>query len=42
VRERRLDTLADLVGTHLDTGALLRLIENGPPAGLPFVPPGEP
>src|SRR6516164_6852422 len=38
VRERRLDTLADLVGTHLDTGALLRLIENGPPAGLPFVP----
>ena len=42
VRERRLDTLADLVGTHLDTGALLRLIDNGPPAGLPFVPPGEP
>ncbi len=42
VRERRLDTLADLVGTHLDTAALLRLIDHGPPAGLPFVPPGAP
>jgi adenosylcobyric acid synthase len=42
VRERRLDTLADLVGTYLDTGALLRLIEHGPPAGLPFIPPGAP
>jgi adenosylcobyric acid synthase len=42
VREHRLDTLADLVAAHLDTGALLRLIEQGPPAGLPFVPPGAP
>ena len=42
VRERRLDTLADLVATHLDTGALLRLIEHGPPPGLPFIPPGAP
>jgi adenosylcobyric acid synthase len=42
VRERRLDTLADLVAEHLDTGALLRLIEQGPPPGLPFVPPGAP
>jgi adenosylcobyric acid synthase len=42
VRERRLDTLADLVGTHIDTGALLGLIEHGPPPGLPFVPPGAP
>jgi adenosylcobyric acid synthase len=42
VRERRLDTLADLVTAHLDTGALLRLIEHGPPSGLPFVLPGAP
>jgi adenosylcobyric acid synthase len=42
VRERRLDTLADLVATHLDTGALLQLIEHGPPPGLPFIPPGAP
>jgi adenosylcobyric acid synthase len=42
IRERRLDTLADLVAAHLDTDALLRLIEQGPPAGLPFVPPGAP
>jgi adenosylcobyric acid synthase len=42
VRERRLDTLADLIAAHTDTGALLRLIERGPPPGLPFVPPGGP
>src|SRR5262252_6343158 len=42
VRDRRLDTLAGLVADHLDTGALLRLIEHGPPDGLPFVPPGAP
>jgi adenosylcobyric acid synthase len=42
VRERHLDTLADLVAAHLDTDALLRLIEQGPPPGLPFVPPGAP
>jgi adenosylcobyric acid synthase len=42
IRERKLDTLADLVGQHLDTGALLDLIGHGAPAGLPFVPPGAP
>ncbi|PTA42401.1 cobyric acid synthase CobQ [Micromonospora sp. RP3T] len=41
-RERTLDLLGDLVEEHLDTGALWRLIESGPPAGLPFVPPGAP
>jgi adenosylcobyric acid synthase len=40
VRERTLDLLGDLVEAHLDTDALWRLIENGPPPGLPFVPPG--
>src|SRR5690606_12699215 len=39
-RERRIDRLADLVGEHLDTAALLDLIENGPPPGLPPLPPG--
>jgi adenosylcobyric acid synthase len=42
LRERRLDALADLVERHLDTGALLRLIEHGPPADLPPLPPGAP
>jgi adenosylcobyric acid synthase len=42
VRERALDALGDLVEQHLDTDALWRLIEDGPPAGLPFVPPGAP
>ena len=41
-RERQLDALGDLIGGHLDTGALLRLIGGGPPAGLPFIPPGAP
>ena len=41
-RERQLDALGDLIGQHLDTGALLRLIEGGAPAGLPFIPPGAP
>jgi adenosylcobyric acid synthase len=40
IRERKLDTLADLVGAHMDTAALLDLIEHGAPAGLPFIPPG--
>ncbi|MEU7002496.1 cobyric acid synthase [Nonomuraea sp. NPDC046570] len=40
LRERRLDALGDLVADHLDTGALLRLIEHGPPAGLPPLAPG--
>jgi adenosylcobyric acid synthase len=42
VRAARLDALADLVADHLDTAALDRLITDGPPAGLPFVPPGAP
>ena len=41
-RERLLDLLGDLVEEHLDTGALWRLIESGPPAGLPYLPPGAP
>ncbi|HSY16373.1 MAG TPA: hypothetical protein VK816_10320, partial [Jatrophihabitantaceae bacterium] len=35
LRERRLDALGDLVADHLDTAALLRLIEHGAPAGQP-------
>jgi adenosylcobyric acid synthase len=42
IRERKLDTLAGLVGAHLDTAALLDLIEHGAPADLPFIPPGAP
>lgn len=42
LREEQLDRLGDLIEEHADTGALLRLIEQGPPAGLPFVPPGAP
>ncbi len=41
-RERQLDALGDLIAGHLDTGALLRLIEGGAPGGLPFIPPGAP
>ena len=42
LRGRALDTLADLVEEHLDTGALWRLIESGAPPGLAFIPPGAP
>jgi len=42
VRAGSLDLLGDLVEEHLDTDALWRLVESGPPAGLPFVPPGAP
>ncbi len=42
VRRRRLDALGDLVADHLDTTAVRRLLDGGPPAGLPFVPPGAP
>ncbi|GAC1607825.1 MAG: cobyric acid synthase [Mycobacteriales bacterium] len=42
VRQARLDVLGDLVADSLDTAAICRLIEHGPPAGLPFVPPGAP
>jgi adenosylcobyric acid synthase len=41
-RERQLDALGDLIADHLDTAALLRLIEGGAPAPGPFIPPGAP
>ncbi|MGY1746157.1 cobyric acid synthase [Blastococcus sp. SYSU D00695] len=39
-REARLDALGDLVAEHADTDALWRLLESGPPAGLPLLPAG--
>ncbi|MFD0428707.1 hypothetical protein ACFQ60_14730 [Streptomyces zhihengii] len=42
LREEQLDRLGDLIEEHADTDGLLRLIEQGPPEGLPFVPPGAP
>ncbi|UUN26165.1 cobyric acid synthase [Streptomyces sp. FIT100] len=42
LREEQLDRLGDLIEEHADTDALLRLIEHGPPTGLPFVAPGAP
>jgi adenosylcobyric acid synthase len=39
-RQAQFDTLADAVEEHLDTTALLRLIEHGPPRGLPALRPG--
>ena len=42
LREARLDRLADLVEAHLDTDAIVRLVESGATPGLPFVPPGAP
>jgi adenosylcobyric acid synthase len=41
-RQHRLDVLGDLVADNLDTEAIYRLLEHGPPAGLPFIPPGAP
>ncbi|WP_037074624.1 cobyric acid synthase [Pseudonocardia spinosispora] len=40
VRSAQLDLLGDLVEQHLDTDAILRLIDHGAPPALPFVPPG--
>jgi adenosylcobyric acid synthase len=42
LREARLDVLGDLVERHLDTDAVLRLIDEGAPASLPVIPPGGP
>ena len=42
VRQGRLDALGDLVADHLDTDAVQRLLDDGPPSDLPFVPPGAP
>lgn len=39
VRQAHLDMLGDLVAAHLDTDALSRLIEDGPPGGLPVIHP---
>jgi adenosylcobyric acid synthase len=39
LRQNLLDLLGDLVEEHVDTGALWRLIEHGPPPGLPFICP---
>ncbi len=41
LRESRLDRLADAIDAHVDTGALMKLIEGGPTAP-PFIPPGAP
>jgi adenosylcobyric acid synthase len=42
VREERLDALGDLIADHVDTAAVDRLLDQGTPPGLPFVPPGPP
>jgi len=41
-RAAQLDLLGDLVERHIDTDALLALIERGAPGGLPVLPPGAP
>ncbi|WP_214109813.1 cobyric acid synthase [Acrocarpospora catenulata] len=40
MRESRLDALGDLIGQHMNTEALLHLIESGTPPNLPLIPPG--
>jgi len=42
VRTEALDVLANVVEEHLDTAALIRLIDEGAPAGQPFLAPGAP
>jgi adenosylcobyric acid synthase len=42
MKTQQLDLLAGAVADHLDTAALERLINDGAPAGLPFIPPGAP
>ena len=39
-RETQLDRLGDLVAENVDREALLRLVENGPPEGLPLIRSG--
>lgn len=39
-REAQYDRLADALAEHVDTDALLRLIEDGPTPGLRLLPPG--
>ncbi|HWE88284.1 MAG TPA: cobyric acid synthase CobQ, partial [Pseudonocardiaceae bacterium] len=40
IRSAQLDVLGDLVAEHLDTDAIWRLLDHGPPAGLPTLAPG--
>jgi adenosylcobyric acid synthase len=40
LRAGQLDLLGDLVEQHLDTDAILRLLDHGAPAGLRGLPPG--
>jgi adenosylcobyric acid synthase len=42
LRDAQIDTLAGLITHHADTSALMTLITQGAPPGLPFVPPGAP
>ncbi|WP_203913044.1 cobyric acid synthase [Rhizocola hellebori] len=42
LRTATVDRLGDLIEEHVDTEALWRVIEQGPPPGLPFIPPGAP
>ncbi len=42
LRQAGLDLLGDLVADNMDVGAVCRLIEGGPPAGLPVLPPAGP
>jgi len=42
LRQARLDVLGGLVADHLDTAALGRLIDGGPPPGLPVIGPAGP
>jgi len=40
MKERQYDLLADVVSEHLDTALIEKLITEGAPDGLPFIPPG--
>lgn len=40
IRQAQFDLLGSLVADHLDTDAVLRLLDTGPLAGLPGLPPG--
>jgi adenosylcobyric acid synthase len=42
LRTATVDRLGDLIEEHVDTDALWRVIEQGPPPSLSFIPPGAP
>jgi adenosylcobyric acid synthase len=42
LKNRQLDMLADAVADHLDTASIEKLLTEGAPTGLPFLPPGAP